>query len=162
MRGLFVCTLLIATVASGCATSAPSGALPSEPGSDAPPSEVAATPTNEPTPSVAPTPQASESLEPPELFGTWRTTLGGEPLSLNLTESTYRIVRGANSATGEVAVADDQIEFFNSSLCAGTGVYRWAITDGALAFFPIETEPCPGRAEALLVRYTDYSPPSGG
>ena len=161
MRRLLVCAVLIAMGVAGCAASEPSDAAPSAPASDAPPS-LATTVASEAPASTAATPQASASMEPPELFGTWRTTLGGEPLSLNLTESTYRIVRGANSATGSVTVAGDQIEFFNSSLCAGTGVYRWAITDGALAFFPIETEPCPGRAEALLVRYPEYSAPSGG
>ena len=102
-------------------------------------------------------------MAPRDLFGTWRTTLAGEPLSLNITESTYRIVRGANAANGSVAVSGDQIEFFDSDLCPGTGTYRWAIDEsGALSLSPTATEPCPGRAEALLVRYTDYSPPSGG
>jgi hypothetical protein len=103
----------------------------------------------------------SESAAPRALFGTWRTTLGGQPLSLRITESTYRIVRGSNVGEGSVRVDDDQIEFFDSSLCSGTGTYRWTITDGALSLFPLD-EPCQGRAEALLVRYPDYSPPDGG
>jgi hypothetical protein len=158
MRALAVALLL-----AGCGAGSPSGEASEEPTateSAAPPSATATAsiqPTAEATPSPAP------SMAPRSLFGTWRTTLGGQNLSLNITESTYRIVRGPNSATGGVSVTDDRIEFFDSSLCAGTGVYRWEISEeGALSFFPVESEPCPGRAEALLVRYPDYSPPSGG
>jgi hypothetical protein len=113
-------------------------------------------------PTLAPSPTPAASIGPRALFGTWRTTLAGDTLTLNLTESTYRIVRGQNSATGSVAVTGEEIEFFDSSLCRGSGFYRWSISDaGALSFFPVESEPCPGRAEALLVAYPDYSPPSG-
>ena len=118
----------------------------------------------EPTPAATErtTPSPSLSAEPRSLFGTWRTTLGGEPLSLNLTETTYRIVRGPNAGNGSVTVTGDQIEFFGSDLCTGSAFYRWAISDaGALSFFPVENEPCPGRGEALLVSYPDYSPPGG-
>lgn len=108
---------------------------------------------------ASPSPEASEPAEPRALVGTWRTTLGGAPLALTVTETTYRIVRGSNAATGSVTIDGDRIEFFDSSLCAGTGTYSWRITDGALTFFPVENEPCPGRAEALLVRFTDYSAP---
>lgn len=123
---------------------------------------TAASPSGEATPTTAPspTPEPSEPEEPRELTGTWRTTLGGQALSLSITDTTYRIVRGSNVGSGSVAVTGERIEFFDSDLCTGTGVYRWAITDGALTFFP-ESEPCPGRAEALLVRYTDYTPRDG-
>lgn len=114
-------------------------------------------------PSPEPSPSPAPSVGPRALFGTWRTTLAGDPVWLGITESTYRIVRGTNTANGSVSVTGDRIEFFNSSLCQGTGIYRWEIgDDGVLRFFPVETEPCPGRAEALLVPYPDYSPPSGG
>ena len=152
--------LFVSLGIAGCATAdePEASASPSPPAeSAAPPSEVA---TPEPTPEPSPT--ATESQAPRSLFGTWRTTLGGSPLSLQISESTYRIVRGTNAGTGSVSVDGDRIEFFDSDLCAGTGVYRWTITDGTLSFFPIETEPCPGRAESLLVRYPDYSPPDGG
>ena len=156
--------LFISLILAGCAApdasadpATPSAAartasVPSEPATPSPTSEAAASPTSTP----------SESQAPRALFGTWRTTLGGSPLSLEVTESTYRIVRGTNAGTGSVTVDGDRIEFFDSSLCAGTGVYRWTITDGTLSFFPIETEPCPGRGEALLVRFSDYSPPDDG
>jgi len=106
--------------------------------------------------SVAP----SELASPPELFGTWRTTLLGQTVTLSLREEgTYRIHRGVNEGTGDIAVDGDRIDFFNSSLCPGTGEYRWRIEGDTLRFSSL-TEPCPGRAEALLnVRYGDYSPP---
>ena len=102
-------------------------------------------------------------MEPRALFGTWRTSLGGQPLSITITESTYRIVRGSNAGNGSVTVDGDEIEFFDSDLCPSRARYRWSISDaGALTFFPLETELCTGRAEALLVRYEDYSAPGGG
>jgi hypothetical protein len=157
--------LIITLLLAACTAAAPSDdadpSVPSEPPSSAPSVAPTVDPTPDETPEPSPSPAAS--VGPRELFGTWRTTLAGEPLSLNITESTYRIVRGSNSANGSVSMSGDQIEFFGSNLCAGTGVYRWTIgEDGALSFSPIETEPCDGRLEALLVRYPDYSPPSGG
>ena len=68
------------------------------------------------------------------------------------------------NADGRVALAaggpgQDRIDFFNSTLCPGTGEYRWKIEGDALRFSSL-TEPCPGRAEALLnLRYGEYSPP---
>ena len=157
--------VVAALVVAGCADSGASDDAASAPPSDAasamPSAAASVDMTPSSTPSTAPSPSAP--AEPRALFGTWRTTLAGEPLSLNITETTYRIVRGANAANGSVTVTGDQIEFFDSDLCPGSGVYRWAISEeGALSFFPVVTEPCPGRAEAVLVRYTDYSPPSGG
>ena len=156
MVGLVLGCVLLA----GCATT-DSSADPSPPPAASDSVSVPSQP-GTPEPTASPSPVPSESQEPRALFGTWRTTLGGSPLSLAITESTYRIVRGGNSGAGSVRVDGDRIEFFDSSLCSGTGVYRWTIADGTLSFFPIETEPCPGRAEALLVRYPDYSPPEGG
>ena len=155
--GAIVVTALLA----GCATAEAS----QEPGSPSPAAEPTAVPTPSPTeePTASPTPTPSASVAPRALLGTWRTTLAGQPLSLKITESTYRIVRGSNAGNGSVAISEDEIEFFDSDLCPGSGRYRWSISEqGALSFFPLETEPCTGRAEALLVRYEDYSPPDGG
>jgi hypothetical protein len=127
------------------------------------PSATAADPTATPDPSPSPelassTPEASS--EPPELFGTWRTTLVGQTVTLILTPDTYTIIRGVNKGDGDVTVDGDRIEFFNSTLCEGTGEYRWTIDGDTLRFSSL-AEPCPGRAEALLnVRYGDYSPPN--
>lgn len=114
-----------------------------------------ATATVQTTPS--PTVPASASVE--QLLGTWRTTLGGTTVTLRLTADTYRIHRGTSAGEGAVRIDGDRIDFFDSTLCPGTGEYRWSIIDGDLRFRSL-TEPCPGRAEALLnVRYGDYSPP---
>ena len=111
-------------------------------------------------PSEGETAARSEPATPAQLFGTWRTTLVGQTVTLTLREEgTYRIHRGVNEGTGEISVDGDRIDFFNSSLCPGTGEYRWRIEGDALRFSSL-TEPCPGRAEALLnVRYGDYTPP---
>lgn len=136
-------------------SAAPSGTL--DP-TRTPEATVPLTPSPSVEPTASPTAAASASVE--QLFGTWRTTLGGVDLVLRLTPETYRIVRGSNAAEGEISVDGDRIDFFNSSLCPGTGEYRWRIEGDVLRFSSL-TEPCPGRAEALLnVRYSDYSPPS--
>lgn len=147
--------LLIAIVTAACSTT---------PTESAPPPTasltVVATPSASPEPSLSPSQSPTEPASPSQLFGTWRTTLGGENLTLVLTtDGLYRVIRGVNRGTGEIRVDGDRIDFFNSTICPGTGEYRWRIEDGALRFSSL-TEPCPGRAEALLnVRYGDYSPP---
>jgi hypothetical protein len=148
---------LLALVLAIASCAAPSvSPTTSGPTASAEPS-VPAAPSAEPTSTPSPTPFASVSAD--QLFGTWRTTLGGANLILRLTPETYRIVRGSNAADGDVSVDGDRIDFFNSSLCPGTGEYRWRIEGDSLRFSSL-TEPCPGRAEALLnVRYSDYSPP---
>ncbi len=151
----------IAILIVGC--SAPANEASSAPASVIVSTEPSAAATPEPTSPSTPTAEPAASLAPRALFGTWRTTLAGQPLSLNITETTYRIVRGPNAANGSVSVTGDQIEFFDSDLCAGTSLWRWEISDaGELTLFPLANDPCPGRAEALIVRYPDYSPPSGG
>ena len=145
--------LLAAILVAGCST----GAVPEAP-TDSPPPTPEVTPSSRdatPTPSPSATPG-----DPPQLFGTWRSTLGGEPLTLTITEDEYRIRRGSNQAFGNVRVDGDRIELFNSSLCSGTGEYGWTIEGGTLTFRTLE-EPCPGRREALVpIRYRDYTPPS--
>lgn len=149
--------LLVTFLLTGCAATTASLAPAS-------PSE-SAQPTPDPTPSPtesppSPSPSASEQGSPPQLYGTWRTTLGGTQVTLTLRpDDTYRIHRGVNAATGDIRIDGDRIDFFNSTLCQGTGEYRWRIEGDSLRFSSL-TEPCPGRAEALLnVRYSDYSPP---
>jgi hypothetical protein len=143
----------------GCASSTPA---PTGPSAEPTPQLTPAPPAS-PTATATPTatPGRTEPSEPPRLIGTWRTTLAGQPLSLNLTDTSYRIVRGGNVGEGSVRISGDEIEFFDSSLCRGTGAYRWSITDGVLSLVPTATEPCPGRAEALLVPYSEYTPPRG-
>jgi hypothetical protein len=123
---------------------------------------VEPSPSGDSSPSVEPSSALPrESSAPPELLGTWRTTLGGTEVTLSLRpDNTYRIHRGTNAGTGDIRIDGDRIDFFNSNLCQGTGEYRWRIEGDSLRFSSL-TEPCPGRAEALLnVRYSDYSPPS--
>jgi hypothetical protein len=138
------------------------------PAESSPPIAVSEAATVQPSPSIEPFPSAEtpsplprESSTPAQLYGTWRTTLGGTPVTLTLRpDDTYRIHRGVSAGTGDIRIDGDRIDFFNSTLCQGTGEYRWQIEGDSLRFSSL-TEPCPGRAEALLnVRYSDYSPPS--
>lgn len=157
--------VLVLILAACTSTAQPDDDEASEPVASDPasvPATAEATPVPTAEPTASPNPEPSESQAPRALIGVWRTTLAGQPLSLSISETSYRIVRGGNVGNGSVTINGDVIDFFDSDLCAGTGSYRWAITDGVLTFSPLISEPCPGRAEAVLVRFTDYSPPSGG
>jgi hypothetical protein len=152
-------TLALAALVAGCGTTGTGSEEPEESAAAAP-SPTEAPPTATEAPTATPEPMPSESSEPPQLLGTWRTTLAGQTVTLRLSPDEYSIHRGSSAGTGSIAVDGDRIDFFDSSLCEGTGEYRWSI-DGDSLRFTLVTEPCPGRAEALLnVVYGDYSPPS--
>jgi hypothetical protein len=70
-------------------------------------------------------------------------------VELRLHENLYGITRGAGGATGKIAVAGDQITFYASTICDGTGLYSWSISEGKLTFVSVEPDPCGGRAEVL-------------
>ena len=99
---------------------------------------------------VSPSPTA-QSPAPRELQGSWGTILrgSGEQVTLTLSEGGYQITRGSNQASGAISVpAADRIEFSRSTVCSGTGTYRWSLNGNALLFTLIG-EPCPGRSEVL-------------
>ena len=50
---------------------------------------------------------------------------------------------------GAIAVHGDQIEFSQSSLCFGTGTYRWSLKGGSLLFTEVGSDPCGGRSEVV-------------
>ena len=154
MRWIRTGVLIVALATSGCAT------VQDDSPSPAPTSTEAPTPTASPAPTPSRSPSATTAASPPQLLGSWRTTLGGETVTLFLsTASTYRIQRGVNVGTGDIRVDGDRIDFFNSLLCTGTGEYRWQIEGDSLRFSTLG-DPCPGRAEALLnVTYGDDVPP---
>lgn len=106
--------------------------------------------------SIAPPPPPSQPA-PANLQGTWVTTLpgSGERVTLTLGALSYRIVRGANEASGVIAVSGDRIEFSGSTACAGIGAYRWSITNSSLLFNTLATDACPGRSEVVAgITYT--------
>jgi len=69
-------------------------------------------------------------------------------VSLLLNSGAYTIARGQNQASGVIAVLGNRIEFSQSSVCSGTGVYTWTLTGNSLQFTMLG-DPCPGRAEVL-------------
>lgn len=154
MRWIRTSVLLVALATSACSS------VQDDSPSPAPTSTEAPTPTASPQPTPSASPSATTSASPPQLLGSWRTTVTGETVTLSMsTAGTYRIQRGVNVGTGDIRVDGDRIDFFNSSICPGTGEYRWRIEGDSLRFSSLN-DPCPGRAEALLnVRYGDYAPP---
>lgn len=95
-------------------------------------------------------PSPSQGTVPPELQGRWVTMLvaTNEQVTLMLTDSRYQIDRGVDSVTGAAAVNGAQIQFSVSSACVGTGIYQWSLNGGSLLFTK-NSDPCPGRAEAV-------------
>ena len=105
-----------------------------------------------PTATAIPSPSAHvEKPAPPELIGSWTTTLDGPaggPVSLTLDAGSYRVRRPPDSASGKISVQGDVIEFFEGSICGGRGKYRWSLADGLLTFTAI-SESCGGRSDVL-------------
>lgn len=100
---------------------------------------VATTASHSPTPSLVDAP-------PAELLGKWRTTLdNGDELALTLSGKSYRLAKGPDTGNGRIAVRGDEIEFFGSSLCDGTGTYQWSIDGDRLTFTAFgPADPCSG------------------
>ncbi len=87
---------------------------------------------------------------PSPIDGSWQTILPvtEQRVSLMLNSLTYAIARGQNQASGVIAVLGNRIEFSDSTVCSGTGVYTWTLTGNSLQF-TMHGDPCPGRAEVL-------------
>ena len=94
---------------------------------------------------------------PAQLRGDWLSieTSGLPPVRLTIRESSYRASRvGEAGGSGEIVVRGDEIDFFNSALCAlylpeGVGRYRWRIKGNKLQLHVIEKDPCGGRASGI-------------
>ena len=114
------------------------------------------------TPSSQPTatPRATAPSVPSELRGVWSTSLAnGAPLTLTLTDAGYEIKNDIEIIRGGMRVAGAEITFLRSGACDGVGTYRWSLTGGRLAFEPVGSDQCPGRA-GVIAGHT-YTP-SGG
>jgi hypothetical protein len=122
------------------------------------PPPTQASPTQAPSTNTPSSPSPSADLAdalPSELSGQWRTTLGGEVVTLTLLGGSYRVNIGPVNGGGKIAVTDDVIEFFGSPFCEGSGRYTWSIEGTALTFTPVEPDGCASRTEELVgVTYT--------
>ena len=100
-------------------------------------------------PPTAP-PGSVPSPVPSPIDGSWQTILAvtDQRVSLLLNSGAYTIARGQNQASGVIAVLGNRIEFSQSSVCSGTGVYTWTLTGNSLRFVMLG-DPCPGRSEVL-------------
>ena len=106
------------------------------------------------TTTAASTTTLAPDAAPVELSGVWRTNLGTgdqvlDNVSLTLSGNQYALQRGPNSATGSISVAGDTIAFFASSLCDGTGTYRWVVEGETLTLTVIDPDPCGNRSLVL-------------
>jgi hypothetical protein len=141
--------VLAVALLAGCSGQAPPSSTQAV-GVSGPNGTPAATTTAEPAtskPTASPRPAA-----PAELQGRWQTEISASdrPI-LTITDFTYTIQR-LGTGTGGVAVHGDQIDFFGSNLCQGTGTYGWSIADGVLTLQSISQDPCANRADAIRGR----------
>lgn len=103
------------------------------------------------SPSASPSPTVN-FLEPtvtPELAGTWRRSVGGQTVDLSL-QVGYTIQRGGGRGSGRVTIDGNNIEFHDSNLCEGSGMYTWVVEGDTLTFTMVGTDPCSGRSEVLV------------
>ncbi len=70
-------------------------------------------------------------------------------MELRLNENRYGITRGPADEPGSIAVQGDEIAFYRSIFCSGTGTYRWSLHKGSLRFTSTEPDPCGGRSAVL-------------
>ncbi len=121
--------------------------------------DTASSGTNQQTaePQSPTSPAPPEDAAPSDLQGRWGTELGGssesETVTLTILEASYQITRGPNQGTGKISVSGDEIEFFGSSLCEGTGTYQWSVQGDTLELAPVRDDPCSGRS-VVIVGYT--------
>jgi hypothetical protein len=104
-----------------------------------------------PSPSPIPSPTVNflEPTVPAEIAGTWRRSVAGQTVDLSL-QVGYTIQRGAGRGSGRVRIDGNNIEFHDSDLCEGSGIYTWVVEDDTLTFTMVGTDPCSGRSEVLV------------
>ena len=89
---------------------------------------------------------------PAALQGRWQTVINdNDKPVLTITDFKYTIER-LGIGTGSIEVHGDQIDFFGSNLCSGTGTYQWSIQGGTLTLTPVGADPCANRADAIRGR----------
>ena len=62
-------------------------------------------------------------------------------MELRFNENRYGLIRGPINEPGKIVVQGDDIVFYSSLLCKGTGTYRWSLHEGSLTFTSIELDP---------------------
>jgi hypothetical protein len=87
---------------------------------------------------------------PAEIIGKWESELSTEdlPIDLEIKQGSYSLFH-LSMARGRLAVDGDRLVFSNSTLCTGTGRYRWSVEGNELTFESTEPDECPGRAAGL-------------
>jgi len=146
-RGLAAAGVLFALALAAC--SSPAAAPSASPATAA--GTAVATASSEPLATPKPT-SPPRVPAPAELQGRWQTVINdNDKPVLTITDFKYTIER-LGMGTGSIEVDGDQISFFGSSLCSGTGTYRWSIDAGTLTLKAIDTDPCANRADAILNR----------
>jgi hypothetical protein len=151
VRGFRVLSASVVLILAGCGGTVTATPEPPATVAVSPSVAVVSSPVATPKPSKsprAPSPTPPDPA-PAELIGSWHATVGTEQVTLDLAEHSYRVHRGSDVLGGRLAVRDDEIDFSHSTLCEGTGTYRWSLAAGALTFTPIQKDACRGRAEWL-------------
>jgi hypothetical protein len=96
------------------------------------------------------TPAVTAKPLPAEIIGKWESELSTEdlPIDLEIKQGSYSLFH-LSMARGRLGVDGDGLVFSNSTLCTGTGRYRWSVEGNELTFESIEPDECQGRAAGL-------------
>jgi hypothetical protein len=127
-----VATVALLLMTASCAGTQPPPSTASSVAATVTPSPAPATPlpaSPSPRPSPSPSPPAPPGgPAPPELTGAWHTALAAtDQVELRFNENRYGRTRGPINEPGKIAVQGDEIAFYSSLLCKGTGTYRWSL-----------------------------------
>ena len=115
------------------------------------------------TPStVATTTTLVPDAAPPEIRGTWTTTIAatGAVVELTIRPTTWTMdIQQENfQQSGKISVEGDTIEFSLGEFCQGSGLYTWLVEGEMLTFAVQGVDEC-GRSRVLdAIRYTFLAP----
>jgi hypothetical protein len=115
------------------------------------------------TPStVATTTTLVPDAAPPEIRGTWTTTIAatGEVVELTLRPTTWTMENQQENfqQSGKISVEGDTIEFSLGEFCQGSGLYTWLVEGEMLTFAVQGVDEC-GRSRVLdATTYTFLAP----
>lgn len=115
------------------------------------------------TPStVATTTTLVPDAAPPEIRGTWTTTIAatGAVVELTIRPTTWTMdIQQENfQQSGKISVEGDTIEFSLGEFCQGSGLYTWLVEGEMLTFAVQGVDEC-GRSRVLdAITYTFLAP----
>ena len=162
MRVRLMSLLVLVLVACGGAGGADRTVTTPPPASTSTSAPLSTTVTPSTSTTVATTTTLAPDAAPPEIRGTWTTTIAATgavvELTLRPTTWTMDIQRENFQQSGKISVEGDTIEFSLGEFCQGSGLYTWVVEGEMLTFAVQGVDEC-GRSRVLDgITYTFLAP----